>query len=132
MGIEEAGARIESARLVAIIGQLHERVMLAQRDRMGIRSYGGHKRVFGRMFGGESQYRFELRVERKVLRVFEGERTAIFVQLVGTLLGVDKLFPGSKRVLQKKVSGVDQDRAVFFRFDLEAGENGLGKRLLDG
>src|ERR1700723_1593763 len=106
--------------------------MFAQRDRMGVRSYGGYQRVFGRMFCGESQNRLEFCVERKVLGVFQGERAAVFVQLVGTLLSVDKLFTGAKGILQKEVCGVDQDRAVFFRFDLEAGENGLGKRLIDG
>ena len=66
--------------------------MFAQSDRVGVRSYGGYQRMFGGVFGGESQNRFEFCVEGKVLRVFQRERAALFVQLVGALLGVRKLF----------------------------------------
>src|SRR5205823_14019077 len=80
-----ADARVVAARAVVVVGQLHERVVLAHRQVLRIGRRLAHKGA-GIALRVEGQLRFDLRVERKVFRARQIDGAARLVEREAALL----------------------------------------------
>ena len=126
----EAGARIELARLVFHIRQLDERMMLAQRDRLRCRRRltdvgpGSSSVVKVRIVSTSVFFGEPFRARQ--IRARCGCRPACICP-VGLAQAIDH----AVRVAHEERGGVDEHAIAFLRFDLEAPEHAPRERIVD-
>ena len=122
--------RIEGARLVARIGQLHEGMPLVHGDGLG---RGDDRPDFAALgLAREGQDDLYLSVLREIFGVGQKKSRAALVEPVGALAALLELLRHAVHVLQEKVGGIDQDAAVGFGVHLEAPQDRFGESLLHG
>ena len=125
---ERRGAGVELSRLVVQVGQLDERVVLAQRDRD--RRRGRLPNIRARiLIGRERQNGFDLGVLWKPLGARHVRRAAAFVEFVFALMRLAQAIHHAMCVPHEERGRVDQRTVALLGFDLEPPEHALGKRV---
>ncbi len=120
---------IVRTRLVARFRRGHERVALADGDRLRRGGHLAHPRP--RPVAGERQHDLDLGVSREPLRARQMDRAPRRVDAELSLTGAAQRFERPERVGEEELGGVDQDAPVGLGGDLEAGDHRRGERLLD-
>src|ERR1700678_2865206 len=101
--------------------------MLAQRNRMCVRSNGGDKLATRPPIRGKGENRLDLRVVWEILGIVERHRTATRVQFVVALIRGLHSVGDAMRIGPKEIRSIHQQTAVLLRFNLESPQDKLGK-----
>src|SRR5579862_7416008 len=79
--VEISGTWIESTRLVSVIRQLDERVVLMHGHGMRIGCNRSHERCVQRAFRGKGEHRFYFGVQREILRALHLDGAAARIKM---------------------------------------------------